>query len=362
MRWIIIILLTTIKFAPQLHPPQFHSGSVTVAASYQYSSPSIFERIIFGTNYRKEWETPATMPVFDIRKTNFRIIGIGGGQQTTSLDLLDDKNKEWRLRSIDKNVVLKERIITHTFLRRIVQEHISGAYPYASLSVSFIERAAGVLAPEQTLVFVPDDSTLGAYRSVIANRIFVLMEHQLEEQDNITTMEMLARMDTCKEYFVDQEDYLKARLVDWLVADWDRHEDQWRWIEKNTDKGTAFHIVPRDHDQAFFRSNGWLVRLFSLFLMPHLNKFTDKIRGIKALSRKTWSWDKRFTDRLSKEDWERIIKEFQNNITDSVIEMAIKKQPHEIVAIRGNGMIKKLQSRRDGMLKQVMKYYAFLHS
>jgi hypothetical protein len=65
---------------------------------------------------------------------------------------------------------------------------------------------------------------------------------------------------------------------------------------------------------------------------------------------------------LKKEDWEMTIKEFQNNIQDSVIESAIKKQPPEIFAIRGNELINKLKSRRDGLLKHGMKYYSFLTS
>ena len=56
-----------------------------------------------------------------------------------------------------------------------------------------------------------------------------------------------------------------------------------------------------------------------------------------------------------------IIKQFQNNVTDSVIEAAIKKQPKEIFAIRGNELIGKLISRRDGPLKHAMKYYSLLN-
>lgn len=56
-----------------------------------------------------------------------------------------------------------------------------------------------------------------------------------------------------------------------------------------------------------------------------------------------------------------IIKQFQNNVTDSVIEAAIKKQPKEIFAIRGNELIGKLISRRDGLLKHAMKYYSLLN-
>ena len=361
MRWIIIILLTTIKFCYHAPPPQFRGSYATVAASDKYSSPSLFETILFGANYRKEWETPVTMPVFDIKKTNFRIVEMGGGQQTTSLDLLDDKNMEWSLRSVDKNVESSKKIVEKTFIDKIIQDHVSASYPYAGLSVPDILLAAGVPAAEQRLYFVPDDSAFGQYRSAVANKVFILVNDNPQEEKNIATDEMLAKMDTCKEYFVDQKIYLKARLVDWLIADWDRHDDQLKWIERNTDSGITFLVVPRDHDQAFFRSNGLLVRFLGLFFMPHINDFNKSGRGIKGLSKKTIGFDRLFTDRLSKKDWETIILEFQKNVTDSVIETAIRKQPREIFAIRGNQLIEKLKSRRDGMLKHVMKYYSFLH-
>ena len=94
--------------------------------------------------------------------------------------------------------------------------------------------------------------------------------------------------------------------------------------------------------------------------MQHIYKFNKSGRGIKSLGKKSKELDKQFLDPLKKEDWETIIREFQNNITDSVIASAIKKQPPEIFAIRGDELIEKLESRRDGLLKHVMKYYNFL--
>jgi hypothetical protein len=168
---------------------------------------------------------------------------------------------------------------------------------------------------------------------------------------------MLQKLKSDKEYYVDQKEFLKTRLVDWLVADWDRHDDQWRWIERKTDSGIAFSVVARDRDQAFYRSNGLLVKIVG---RPHLNQFTKDGSGIEELSKKTRHLDKWFTDQLPKEDWEMIIKQFQNNVSDSVIEAAMRKQPKEIFAIRGNELIEKLKSRKDGLLKHVMEYYSFL--
>ncbi len=360
MRWIFIVILSVLKIGYRCTLPQFHMGLVTVPASEKYSSPSVFEKILFGSNYRKEWETPVTMPVFNIKQSNFTIVRMGGGQQTTSLELADDKGREWTLRSVDKNVKSPKKFMEATFIGWIIQEHVSGSYPYAGLSVPDISNSGGVPTGEQRLYFVPDDSAYGEYRSAMGNKVFILVNRQLHEQKGITTAEMLSKLKSDTPYYVDQKEYLKTRLVDWLVADWDRHEDQWRWMERSTDSGFAFYIAPLDRDQAFFRSNGLLIKFIALFFMPHMNKFNKSGRGIKGLSKKTRALDKQFTSQLKREDWESIIKEFQNNVTDSVIESAIKKQPPEIFAIRGNELIEKLRARRDGLLKHGMKYHSFL--
>ncbi len=225
--------------------PQPNQGFITVPASEKYGSPSVLEKIFFGSNYRREWGTPVTMPVFDIRKTNFRIVQMGGGQQTTSLELVDDQDREWVLRSVDKDVQSEKKIAQNKIVKAIVQDHVSGSYPYAGLSVPDIAHAAGVSAGEQRLYFVPDDTVFGEFRQAMANKVFILVNNQPQQQKGITTDTMLVKLKSDKQYYVDPREYLKARLVDWLIADWDRHEDQWRWIEKKTDSGIAFFVVAK---------------------------------------------------------------------------------------------------------------------
>lgn len=361
MRWIFIFILSITKICSGNIYFEQHQDHVTVAASKKYSSPSILERIFFGSNYRKEWETPVKMPVLDLQNMDLQIVEMGGGQQTTSLELADESGREWALRSVDKDVKPPGPALQNRVLLNIIQDQVSGAYPYAGLSVPDIAHAAGVPAGEQHLYFVPDDNAFGVHRSAMANRVFILVNRQPGVQENISTDTMMKKLKNDPRFYVDQEAYLKARMVDWLVADWDRHDDQWRWTEKKTDSGFAFHIVPRDRDQAFFRSNGLLVKFFGLFFLPHINKFNKSARGIKGLSTKSWQYDQEFTNRLTRKDWEKMIKEFQKNVSDSVIETAMRRQPPEIFAIRGDKLIKKLQSRRDGLLKHSMKYYDFLH-
>src|SRR6185503_247624 len=124
MRWLFIFLLMLLKTHPDHPRPQIHEGFAIVQASDKYCCPSLFEKIFFGSNYRREWATVVKIPVFDIKKTNFRIVEMGGGKQTTSLELIDDENCEWVLRSVDKNVKPDDKFTSNRIVKRIIQDHI----------------------------------------------------------------------------------------------------------------------------------------------------------------------------------------------------------------------------------------------
>src|SRR6478672_75258 len=63
--------------------------SVAIAASQTYSQPSPIRKLFLGSNYREEWETPVTLPVFDMVRLGLTVKELGGGRQTKSLRLLD---------------------------------------------------------------------------------------------------------------------------------------------------------------------------------------------------------------------------------------------------------------------------------
>src|SRR5215210_3529645 len=75
--------------------------TVTVKASKKYPPVSGMKKAIMGQNYRYEWSTPVNMRVFNISKEKggFTILSLGGGKQTKSLRLKENKTgKEWVLR------------------------------------------------------------------------------------------------------------------------------------------------------------------------------------------------------------------------------------------------------------------------
>jgi hypothetical protein len=231
--------------------------NVLVAASNKYKKATGVQRWMLGENYRKEWSQPVAMKMFDVTKEKggLKILSLGGGKQTKSLKLEDKNGKEWSLRTIDKD---PEKAIPENFrnsvAKDIVQDLISASNPYAPLTVPILANAVNVVQASPELFFVPDDPSLGYYRPLFANTVCLLEKKEPTPNGTETksTDKVLQKMTEDNDHVVDQHSVLKARLLDMLLADFDRHWDQWRWAEGDTGKGKIYYAIPKDRDQAYF--------------------------------------------------------------------------------------------------------------
>lgn len=358
-RWWVVPLL----FATPAMAQYEIKDSMVAAASQQYAHPALLKRIFLGSNYRKEWQTPVKMPVFYLSKTSFNVTGIGGGQQTVSLQLVDKKGKEWALRSVDKDVskALPPRL-RNGFVKGMTQDMISAAHPYAPLTIPTLASAIGVVVPRPVIVYVADDPALGKYRDLFANTVCLLEQKEPTPDGNSTknTEKLIERLFSADFQPLDQEALLKARLLDMLLGDWDRHADQWRWGTKDSAGRKFFYPIPRDRDQAYFYSNGILVKFVQVFALKHLVSFNDELKKIKSQNYKAWPFDRFLLNTLDRDDWERTIKNVQASLSDSVIRAAMNRLPPEIYNIRGANLERKMRGRRDDLFEEGMKYYHFI--
>ena len=338
---------------------------VLVAASNKYQKASGVQRKILGENYRQEWSTPVQMRMFDVTKEKggFKILSLGGGKQTRSLKLQDKNGKEWSLRTIDKD---PEKAIPENFrnsvAKDIVQDLISAANPYAPLTVPILAKAVGVTQASPELFFVPDDPSFGYYRQLFANKVCLLeMKDPVPNgEDTKSTDKVLQKMTEDNDHVVDQKGVLKARLLDMVLADFDRHWDQWRWAEGDTGKGKIYYPIPKDRDQAYFYSDGALMKYITWNRMPFLKGLRNNIPRVNWLNYVARDFDRYFLNQLDADVWNKTLQEFQQELSDSAIWQAIRKYPPEIYPISGEVIAGKLISRRGEMQKEGMRYYRFL--
>lgn len=344
-------------------PIKLSDSATTSGASY--FKADAFKRFLLGSNYRQEWNEPVRVPVFDIgkEKGGLKPLQRGGGKQSKSLRLEAADGKQYVLRSIEKfpdKALQKE--FRETFIKDLVKDGISASYPYSGLSVPAIAEAAGVPHADPRLVFVPADPRLGIYRTDFTNTLCLLEEREPGNFDKTySTDKVYEKLIEDNDNRVDQSAVLKARLLDMFIMDFDRHEDQWRFGAKEKGKERIFSPVPRDRDQAFFITNGFLPRLISRpWLVPQLQGFRAHSKNINGFNIVARNFDRAFLAEPSEEEWKEAVKRFLTQLSDSVIEKAVKEQPAEIYKYSGETIIKTLKKRREYLAQEVMKYYKFL--
>jgi hypothetical protein len=338
---------------------------IAAPASSLYKKASGFKRFLLGNNYRTVWSTPVQFKVFWLKKEKggFEIESMGGGKQTKTLTLTDKKGKKWSLRTIDKDPekVVPENL-RNTIAADIVQDMISAAYPYAPLTVADLAATAHIPHAQPEFFFVPDDPAFGFYRPLFANKVCMLepKDASVDSTDTKSTVTVFNNTIEENDHRVLQKPLLRARLLDMLVADWDRHLDQWKWGEADTGQGKLYYPIPKDRDQAFFRSDGVLLGYISRKILPFLKGFRDKIPDPQHLAMSAKDIDRAFLTELDKKDWDSAITSFTRGIPDSAIRQSVRKLPAEIYAIDGETITSKLISRRDHLPAAALKHYKFL--
>ena len=164
----------------------------------------------------------------------------GGGQQTKSLRFLGNDGSYWKFRSINKDprkILFKE--FRDTIVHSVLQDQISTANPYAPLIVVPILKAVGILQAKPKLVWIKNEEKLGKFRKDFGNVLGMIELHPtnkdkgtgqfIDSKKILNTFTLLKRLDKKRDERVDSKEFLKARLIDIYLGDWDRHTDQWRW-------------------------------------------------------------------------------------------------------------------------------------
>ena len=343
----------------------YAADSIVVAANARYATASGTKQFFNGKNYRDVWAKAVKLKVFRVHEEmgGFKVGTIGGGHQTKSLRLTDKNGKEWTLRTINKDITkILPGNIQGTLAQDYLQDFISSAHPYSPVIIPILAKAVNVTVASPRIFYVPQDTALGMYWHFFANTICLLEERDPIRKGEETKSEqkVVNKLLDDNDNHVDQLTFLRARLIDFLVADWDRHFDQWRFVEKDTGKGKLYFPIPRDRDQAFSYSNGFLVGLASQNFIPFLKGFRSDIPRIKWLAYWARDLDRNFLNSLDSATWHNTIETFTANLPDSVIDRAVLKLPPEIYALDGAQISAKLKSRRDLLLQKGMKYYKYL--
>jgi hypothetical protein len=353
--------------------PSENAGRVWVSAGQQYQR-SRLGQLFLGRHWRDVWTTPVEVPVFHFSQTlgGLKPGKLGGGMQTTSLNLTSAEGRTYVLRSLDKDPVgVLPPFWRHSLLADLVRDQVSAANPYAALVAAPLSEAAGLLHTSPRLVFVPaqEVKTL-AYGPRLANRLFLLEEKFSGKSAAFfesalgvyNSVEMLDRHFRYPGQQIDQQRFLLCRLFDIWLGDWDRHEGQWNWVAYRAGHQVRYQPIAKDRDQAFSRYRDgllpWLLtRDFALSKFGH---FGGTLSPIKPYTVNSTFLDERALNALQRQDFLQAAQALQAALTDKVIDQAVKQFPPPIYKLVGKETAHQLKQRRNQLRPAALDFYRHL--
>jgi hypothetical protein len=339
----------------------------TVVAGPEYAAGGI-RTFGLGKGYRDIWTTPITVPVLDLETFagGLRPTHKVGRLQTAGLAFEGKDGREYTFRSLDKD---PERILPvewrHSFPAKIVRDHTSATYPGAALVMPVLADALSLVHTDPRFVVLPDDPALGDFRKDFAGKLGTFdffpdagpkMPPPFDRATKVVKSDKLWE-DWLKgpKNAVDARAYLRARILDLLVGDYDRHSGQWRWV-RFADQ-PLWEVLREDPDMVFLKSDGVafdFIRGRSPRFLEFGPKFPKRLEGLTASAAEMDRW---LLSGLDRSAFEEAAREVQARLTDAVIEEAIDRVPAEWRAASRAEIVPALRARRDALAGVVLHYY-----
>ena len=364
------VVLSAVFALTAASPSAAQRDSATIVAGPHYEAGAL-HRYLLGTDYRDLWTAPVRVPVLDLSRYKGGLTPVqrGSGLQTRSLRFRAADGREYNFRSIDKDQTGGlHPDFKNTLIDWFLQDQVSSKHPSASLITHLMLDAAGILHPAPELFVMPDDARLGEFRAEFAGMLGAIEVHPDEVETGRTfagasqisdTEKLLEDMEASPEHRVDSREFLKARLMDLMLGDWDRHVDQWRWARFDRG-GTHWWVpVPEDRDNAFSDFDGLLPGL-ARSRATNLVRFDARYPNLFGLTANAQPLDRPLLAELPAAVYDSLALELQRRVTDEVIIRAVAAAPPEYNRLEGEELAGKLIARRDGLPEVARRFYRHL--
>ncbi len=369
--WFSLIFFLAIFSTDPLWSQVVHNDSLqqfkTLPAGEDYKSSSLY-KFFWGSNYRNLWTTPVTVRSLNL-DTAFGGLSVTNADTSRAAKILYLTNASgnlYVLASVDRTPgKLLPPDFRNTFVENIANDEISITNPYAAATIPILENATSNFSFHPDYVFIPKQTALGLYNNEYGNDFYKLIQLPDSYTDTnevyITTNELLAMLEQDANSSIDKKAYMRERLFDMFLNDWNTGNRQWMWKQTINAGKKIFIPTRQDHDAAYTHYNGKITRLgFQITGLSFIQSFQKNMKRINRFNFQANDLDRRLLNDATLNDWQTIAKDLQQSFTDTVIRNAIDQLPKEIFPLTGNDVVAKLKSRREHLVEWATTYYHFI--
>jgi hypothetical protein len=388
----------TSKFAPKTKgfAPTTERGTkkVPVVTDESKLNKSGFYNFLWGKRYRSYFGVPVTAPIADLNNLykGLKIIKKGGGHQSFSARLASKDGKEYAMRGLEKNalkflkfkvpgITYTEEEYKNTLAETAVYDFFTTTHPYIQLVINPLAKEASLNHGGTKLFYLPKQPGFEILGDEYGDQLYFIEERPNDAQKEYegynrmnpgsgkiaqfeSSTDVFEKLKEDEKYSIDQRAFIRARIFDMLIGDWDRHEDQWRWAQYEiSEEDIRFLPIPRDRDGAFSKFDGIVIPIIKLFLPDtrYWQSYDEEIPDVKWFNGEGNNLDRRLINKFGTEAWIKEAQYIQENLSAAEIDEAFKNLPTEVQDEASDDIKKKLKGRLSNIDKIAESYGKYLN-
>lgn len=334
-------------------PAQRTSDSITVELAPQFKKEWPYG-ILFGKHHQALWTTPVTIELLNLSSH--------AGGLKPAREIVTPDNRLFLLATGAGDTVvftpLRERFADDEADprdRRLIPTH-----PSSALVADELSRAVGLVHMRPRLVWLPDDSLLGAFRATYGGSAGFLVSLGIGTDTAsvpfLDSRELFRGLDADSRNAVDARAYLLSRFIDLLTGDWQRSIWKWWWVATPVDGRTLFSPMPAVRRHSLLMLSPFPSNVHSM-LTPGFVNFTGDLGDVSRAVTTAAALDVRILGELDRKTWEDIARDFVAAMSDAAIDAALLRLPSAHRRAEGDTLARMLRSRRDTFATVSSQYY-----
>lgn len=338
------------------------------------SQRSTFYNRLWGKHYRNIYCTPIRVPSITFDKF------LGGVNTVTQADdfnglVIEDKQKRLFLvkplggsTSFLESDFFQEMYNRNDFSGTYLNSFIGDAYtiinPYSFLASEYMARSSGLPTTPSQIYYIPDgirqDTVTGGV--ALQNKmVHISRIPDIHIRENILlTDEMLKTIKSSHQYNVDKELYIRSRLFDMLIGDWNKVPENWNWQGNQKDDKYVYTPIVIDRTHAFTKVDGmFLQTMLNVLGLNFIVNYDATNKKLKKSNSLGFALDMALVGGCDESLWVSQAQYLQGQLTDKVIDKAFSLLPPEIAEQETGEIRSKLEKRRE-LLPDIARRYVRL--
>ncbi len=258
--------------------------------------------------------------------------------------------------------IYKKEDFKDTYLNDFIMEAYTIIHPYMITVSDRLAKSINISSTNPEILFVTGgiESDTIADGSLVKNKLASIAKlPSTKSKDVLHGIDtLLLNIQNDKKYKVDQKLYIRTRLFDMLIGDWNKVSENWYWLPSSKGDSTIYipHVYDRSH--AFSKVDGTLFKeLLNMLGLGFITNYDKELNKVEKFNKLAYAQDIAITQNSKESNWLEQARFIKSTITDKTIDKAFASLPIEMQNESTEKLKENLKQRRDNLEYTASKYY-----